>query len=122
MKNRLRTYIKNWLLVGASACLVIAYACKDELVVNDMPTSGNEIVCSVVNDSIKSNMGGTSSRSSVKKSARFMAALGKDSICLQMIEEENTALFIAQKADTTESRAARTADLAVSVTFLNSSS
>ena len=97
MRNLLQTYIKNWLLMGASVCLVIAYACKDELVVNNVQTSGNEIVCSVVNDSIKSNMGDTSSRASVKKSARFMTALGKDSICLQMIEEENTTLFFSQK-------------------------
>lgn len=102
----LSTFKKNRWLVGATVCLALAYSCEDETVVTRPKMSNDEIAFSIASDSTWQAPSKAASRSVTKKNAQFLAALGEDSLYIQMVEEENNTPIFAAEEDATESRGA----------------
>lgn len=97
---------KNAWLIGASVCLALAYACDDELVEAPQQGFGDDIAFSIYNDSTWHTSGTASSRALRKSDSHFLIAVGKDSLYLNVVEEENNIPVIAENTDSTVTRAA----------------
>ena len=102
----LSTFKKNCWLVGATVCMALAYSCEDETVVSRPQMSNDEIAFSIASDSTWQAPDKAASRSVTKKNAQFLAAVGEDSLYIQMVEEENNTPIFAAKEDSTDSRGA----------------
>ena len=108
IKEVLKTFRKPALLFSASLGLCLGMACQDDVVAERQPiATGDEIMFAVASDSIGENQSvGAISRSASKVSTHFLTTIGKDSLYLEVREEENNRPFHTVAEDTVASRGA----------------
>ena len=108
IKEVLKTFRKPALLFSSSLGLCLGMACQDDVVAERQPiATGDEIMFAVASDSIGDNQSvGAISRSASKVSTHFLTTIGKDSLYLEVREEENNRPFHTVTEDTVASRGA----------------
>ena len=100
IKKVLTSVWKKNIWALASVGMLVAFSCQDDMLAErQQVVKGDEIAFLVANDSVQS----VKSRSEKKISRQFITMIGKDSVFLQVVEENNHDLSFTSKADDSRS-------------------